>query len=114
MPLLEKWTPLRELELMDRRMRRFFGDLGLVPPVTPAADIYETDGELVVELEVPPFSRTPQTFVESVALSSPSPRRNRKVFSCGRRGGASSYSRSVSQCIAQFIRPARSEHPWIP
>ena len=55
MPLLEKWTPLRELELMDRRMRRFFGDLGLVPPVTPAADIYETDGELVVELEVPGF-----------------------------------------------------------
>lgn len=55
MPLPEKWAPLRELDLMDRRMRRFFGDLGFVPPVTPAADIYETDGELVVELEVPGF-----------------------------------------------------------
>ena len=55
MTLLEKWTPLRELDLMDRRMRRFFGDLGFVPPVPPAADIYETDGELVVELEVPGF-----------------------------------------------------------
>jgi HSP20 family protein len=55
MPVLEKWTPLRELDLMDRRMRRFFGDLGFVPPVMPAADIYETDGELVVELEVPGF-----------------------------------------------------------
>jgi len=55
MPVLEKWTPLRELDLMDRRMRRFFGDLGLVQPVLPAADIYETDGELVVELEVPGY-----------------------------------------------------------
>jgi HSP20 family protein len=55
MPVLDKWTPLRELDLMDRRMRQFFGELGLVPPVTPAADIYETDGELVVELEVPGF-----------------------------------------------------------
>jgi len=55
MPVLEKWTPLRELDLMDRRMRRFFGDLGLVQPVLPAADIYETDGELDVELEVPGY-----------------------------------------------------------
>lgn len=55
MPLLEKWTPLREFDLMDRRMRRFFGDLGIASPVTPAADIYETEGEFVVELEVPGF-----------------------------------------------------------
>jgi HSP20 family protein len=55
MPLLEKWTPFRELDLIDRRMRRFFEDLPLVPAVTPAADIYETEGELVVELEVPGF-----------------------------------------------------------
>jgi HSP20 family protein len=55
MPLLEKWTPLRELDLMDRRMRRFFEDLGFVPALTPAADVYETDGEVVVELEVPGF-----------------------------------------------------------
>jgi len=55
MPLLEKWTPLREFDAMDRRMRRFFGDLGSTPAPMPAADVYETDGELVVELEVPGF-----------------------------------------------------------
>ena len=55
MPALEKWTPFRELDLMDRRMRRFFEDLGFVPALTPAADVYETEGELVVELEVPGF-----------------------------------------------------------
>ncbi|MGZ4415991.1 MAG: Hsp20/alpha crystallin family protein [Gaiellaceae bacterium] len=55
MPKLEKWTPFRELDLMDRRMRRFFEDIGFMPALTPAADVYETDGELVVELEVPGF-----------------------------------------------------------
>jgi HSP20 family protein len=55
MPLLEKWTPLRELDLVDRRMRRFFEDLGVVPALAPAADVYETAEELVVELEVPGF-----------------------------------------------------------
>jgi len=54
MPLLEKWTPLRELDVFDRSMRRLFGELG-VPGVLPAADVYEADGELVVELEVPGF-----------------------------------------------------------
>lgn len=53
--LLEKRTPLRELDLMDRRMRRFFEDLGFVPALAPAADVYEADGEFVVELEVPGF-----------------------------------------------------------
>jgi HSP20 family protein len=52
---LERWTPVRELDLMDRRMRRFFEDLGVVPALAPAADVYETDSELVVELEVPGF-----------------------------------------------------------
>jgi len=55
MPLIEKWTPLRELDLLDRRMRRFFEDLGIAPVLLPAADVYETDGEFVVELEVPGF-----------------------------------------------------------
>jgi HSP20 family protein len=53
--LLEKRIPLREFDPMDRRMRRFFEDLGFVPALAPAADIYEADGELVVELEVPGF-----------------------------------------------------------
>jgi HSP20 family protein len=55
MPLLEKWTPFRELDLMDRRMRRFFEELGVAPALAPAADLYETEGEVVVELEVPGF-----------------------------------------------------------
>jgi hypothetical protein len=44
MPVLEKWTPFRELDLFDRRMRRFFSDLGVAPAITPAADIYESGG----------------------------------------------------------------------
>ena len=52
---VESWTLVRDLDLMERRMRRFFGDLGVVPALTPAADVYETDSELVVELEVPGF-----------------------------------------------------------
>ncbi len=55
MPMLEKWTPFRELDLMDRRMRRFFEDLGIVPVFAPAANAYETDDEFVIELEVPGF-----------------------------------------------------------
>ena len=55
MPLLEKWTPFGEVDVLDRRMRRMFAGLGLVPTLTPAADIYEADDELVVELEVPGF-----------------------------------------------------------
>jgi HSP20 family protein len=57
MSKLEKWTPLRELDLMDRRMRRFFEDLGFVPALTPATDVYETDSEFVVELEVAGFDQ---------------------------------------------------------
>lgn len=55
MPVLEKWTPFRELDLFDRRMRRFFSDLGVAPAIAPAADIYESGGEYVVELEVPGY-----------------------------------------------------------
>jgi len=55
MPVLEKWTPFRELDLFDRRMRRFFSDVGVAPAVMPAADIYESGGEYVVELEVPGY-----------------------------------------------------------
>jgi HSP20 family protein len=55
--LLEKRMPLplREFDRMDRRLGRFFEDLGFVPAISPAADIYEAEGELVVELEVPGF-----------------------------------------------------------
>ena len=55
MVTLEKWMPVQELDLMERRMRRFFEDLKTVPPTAPAADVYETPAEFIVELEVPGF-----------------------------------------------------------
>ena len=51
-----KWTPFREFDTMERQLRRFFGDLGFAPAITPAADIYETDDEFVIELEVPGYA----------------------------------------------------------
>jgi len=57
MAALEKWTPFGELDVIERRMRRIFEDLGFAPALTPAADIYETDDEYVVELEVPGFDQ---------------------------------------------------------
>jgi HSP20 family protein len=53
MPVLERWTPFRELELIDQRMRRLLP--AFLPPVTPATDIVETRDELVFELEVPGY-----------------------------------------------------------
>ena len=55
MATLEKWTPLPDLDIVERRMRRFFEDVGIAPSMTPAADVYETGEELVVELDVPGF-----------------------------------------------------------
>jgi HSP20 family protein len=42
---------------MERRMRRLFEDRGFFPAGAPATDIYETEKEYVVELEVPGFDR---------------------------------------------------------
>lgn len=50
-----KWTPFTELDSMERRMRRVFEEIGFAPVLAPAADIYETDEEFVVELEVPGY-----------------------------------------------------------
>ena len=55
---LEKWTPLRELDRMERRMRRLFEDRGLFAFEAPATDVYETEADYVVELEVPGFDRS--------------------------------------------------------
>lgn len=62
MAMLEKRTPLPDLDLV---MRRFFGDLGFAPTVTPAADVYESPTELVVELEVPGFDEKQLTVAVS-------------------------------------------------
>jgi HSP20 family protein len=53
---IDKWMPLRELDSMERRMRRLFEDAGFAPPLLPAADVYETADEFVVELEVPGYA----------------------------------------------------------
>lgn len=61
MVTLERWTPLRELDRMERRMRRLFEDRGLFAVEAPATDVYETESEYVVELEVPGFDRSELT-----------------------------------------------------
>jgi HSP20 family protein len=48
-------SPFMELDSMERRMRRMFEEIGFAPALAPAADVYETDGEFVVELEVPGY-----------------------------------------------------------
>ncbi len=54
MTSLVQWDPFRELDLMERGLRRF--QMPLLPvPALPAADIYETADEYVVELEVPGY-----------------------------------------------------------
>jgi HSP20 family protein len=55
MTTLVRWTPFREFDLMERRMRRMLEDVGFGPTAVPAADVYETPDEFVVELEVPGF-----------------------------------------------------------
>ncbi len=57
MPVLERWTPFRDLELMEQRMRRLFPNLIVSPAFTPATDVYETTEEVVFELEVPGFEQ---------------------------------------------------------
>ena len=53
MPVLERWSPFRDLELMDQRMRRLFPVQ--MPPGSPATDITESKDEFVFELEVPGY-----------------------------------------------------------
>lgn len=55
MTTLERWTPIRELDRFERRMRRLAEDAGFFPTAGPASDVYETDEEYVVELDVPGF-----------------------------------------------------------
>jgi HSP20 family protein len=50
-----KWSPFGELDSMERRVRRMFEEIGFAPTLVPAADIFETDDEFVVELEVPGY-----------------------------------------------------------
>jgi len=56
MATLVKWAPFSDLDVMERRMRRMLEDFGVAASPLPAADMYETDKELVVELDVPGFA----------------------------------------------------------
>ena len=55
MATIVKWAPFQDLDVFDRRMRRILEDWGVAPAPLPAADVYETEKELVVELEVPGY-----------------------------------------------------------
>jgi HSP20 family protein len=57
MTTIVKWSPLRELDSMERLRRRLFDDIRLAPALLPPSDVYETDDEYVVELEVPGFEQ---------------------------------------------------------
>jgi HSP20 family protein len=55
MMTIVRWTPFQELDSMERRLRRVFEEIGFAPTLAPAADVYETDDEFIVELEVPGY-----------------------------------------------------------
>jgi HSP20 family protein len=55
MTTLVRWAPFQDLDVIERRMRRVLEDFGVAPAPLPAADMYETEAELVVELDVPGF-----------------------------------------------------------
>jgi HSP20 family protein len=49
---ITSWTPLREFDALERRVRRMLEDIGFLSALLPAADVYETADEFVVELEL--------------------------------------------------------------
>jgi len=55
MTTLVKWAPFQDFDTVERRMRRVLEDFGVAPAPLPAADMYETEAELVVELDVPGY-----------------------------------------------------------
>lgn len=55
MSTLVKWAPFADLDVIERRMRRMLEDFGVAAAPLPAADMFETDKELIVELDVPGF-----------------------------------------------------------
>ena len=72
MATLVKWSPFRELDLVERQMRRILEDVGIAPAMLPAADVYETENEFILELEVPGYAEkelTIEAFDHTVAIS---------------------------------------------
>ena len=55
---LTRWSPFAELDAVERRMRRMlteFGPAPALPAALPAADVYESNGEYIYEVEVPGY-----------------------------------------------------------
>jgi hypothetical protein len=50
-----RWSPRPELEGLERRMWPTTAEGGFGPALVPAAEVYETADEFVVELEVPGY-----------------------------------------------------------
>ena len=55
MTMLVRPPAFLELDSMERRLRRMLEGIGFVPTLIPAADLYETEKQWVVELEVPGY-----------------------------------------------------------
>jgi HSP20 family protein len=56
MTTMLNWPGFQQLDSMERWMRRMFEGVGFAPILPPAADIYETQNEFVMELEVPGYA----------------------------------------------------------
>lgn len=72
MTTLVKWSPFRELDLMERRMRHLLDDVAYAPTPSPAVDVYETQDEFVLELEVPGYEEKElkiEAFDHTVAIA---------------------------------------------
>lgn len=55
MATLVRWNPFGELDVVESRMRRMLEDMVGGAGALPAADVYETEGEYVFEIEAPGF-----------------------------------------------------------
>jgi HSP20 family protein len=55
MSMIVRSPSFLELEGMERRLRRMLEGVGFGTMTIPAADVYETESEIVVELEVPGY-----------------------------------------------------------
>jgi HSP20 family protein len=55
MTTVVKWEPFRDFDVIDRTLRRMLEGFGGVRAAFPAVDLYETEKELIVELDVPGY-----------------------------------------------------------
>ena len=61
MAILFRWSRPADLGSIERRMRRLLEDFELAPAFAPAADMYETDTELVLKVDVPGYDESQLT-----------------------------------------------------